>query len=560
MSKSRKRGREPVLNPVEVLEQMSKSRKRRRELELTPVDVLQQLCAACANLDDRHVKGLLKDYDTGIINNLGTIRYNYPKLNGILNTKPFGHVIEGFLDVTYYYYMNNAGVLIADPNLVLTKAEFNNKKEATKRIMRMLLEKGATIDCEDAHVAGQQSTYLHNCLHVIITDKLAPAGQDDRAFVSQQYRLLHIFLSIRLLDPTVVDFNGNTILHVTCQYYLVDALKILLNPSYHDVLNPLNPITVLINKTNPDGKTPLITALCELEKSRKLNQHGYLGNERDLYLICEKLIDSGANVDIVTNSKRSAFMYACDIKDRHDQDGIPPEPNVSLLREKIFENMETTEEDGIKETPSLHNIVFHECSICLNFLCDNGSLAKQELVSASTIRTVDPPYISILPCGHMFHAKCIRPWIHANKNCALCRQPTESKDIHVLFKHDDGIVKTYINNYLKTLPPMLLSALYENFKNPPSRLMTHVVNPLSRAVGHSISALRTITPDIRDRVFRIVQDYRIFQPPAPAAGHMVIPPPPPGPGGRSKQNNTKRTRSSNSNKRMRKNKRKTARR
>jgi hypothetical protein len=530
---------------------MSKSRKRRRELgDLTPVMVLQQLCSACANLDDGHVNGLLTNYDTdSIVNDLGRIKYNYPRLNGTLNSKPFGHAIEGFLDETYYYFMNRykdteflsetqKQLLTDNPQFVLTEAEYNEKKEATKRIMRMLLEKGATIDCEDADVAGRRSSYLHNCLHVINIDKLAPAGQHDRAFVSQQYRLLHIFLSIRLLDPTVVDFNGNTILHVACQYYLVDALKILLNPSYHDGLNPLNPITVLINKTNPDGKTPLITALCELEKSRKLNQYGFLKNERDLYLICEKLIDSGANVDIVTNSKRSAFIYACDIKDRHDQDGIPPYPKVSLLREKIFENMETTEEDGIEEKPSLHNIVFCECSICLNFLCDNGSVAKQALVSAPTIRTVDPPYISILPCGHMFHAKCIRQWIHDRNNCALCRQPTDSRDIHVLFQHDDDkIVKTYINSYLQKLPPTLLSALYENFKNPPSHLMTHVFNPLSSAVVDSIFALRTITPAIRDRVFRIMQEFRIFQRTAP------------GPGGRLKQNNTKRRRIKRSSKR-----------
>jgi hypothetical protein len=524
---------------------MSKSRKRRRELgDLTPVMVLQQLCSACANLDDGHVNGLLTNYDTdSIVNDLGRIKYNYPRLNGTLNSKPFGHAIEGFLDETYYYFMNRykdtkflsetqKQFLTANPQLVLTKEQYNEKEKATKNIMTMLLENGATIDCEDADVARQQSSYLHNCLHVIIIDKLALAGQPDRAFVSQQYRLLDIFLSIRSLDPTIVDFRGNTILHVACQYCLVDALKILL--SYDHVLNP---ITGLINKTNPDGKTPLITALCELEKSRKLNQYGFLENERDLYSICEKLIDSGANVDIVTNSKQSAFTYACDIKERADQAGILAEPKVSVLRRKIFENMETTEEDGIEERPSLHNIVFHECSICFNFLCDDGSVAEQALLPAATIKTVDPPSISILPCGHMFHAKCITPWIRDNKKCVLCRRHTESRDIHILFKRDDGIVKTYINSYLQKLPSTLLSALYENFKNPPSRLMTHVFNPLSRAVVDSIFALRTITPAIRDRVFRNMQEFRIFQPPAP------------GPGGRLKQNNTKRRRIKRSSKR-----------
>lgn len=39
-----------------------------------------------------------------------------------------------------------------------------------------------------------------------------------------------------------------------------------------------------------------------------------------------------------------------------------------------------------------------ECSICL---CDKTDL--------------------ILPCSHMFHAKCLEEWFHHNTTCPLCR-------------------------------------------------------------------------------------------------------------------------------------------
>jgi hypothetical protein len=46
------------------------------------------------------------------------------------------------------------------------------------------------------------------------------------------------------------------------------------------------------------------------------------------------------------------------------------------------------------------------CSICLDDFVDSVEVTTNTLV-----------------CGHKFHSCCVSPWLHANHNCPLCRQP-----------------------------------------------------------------------------------------------------------------------------------------
>ena len=41
--------------------------------------------------------------------------------------------------------------------------------------------------------------------------------------------------------------------------------------------------------------------------------------------------------------------------------------------------------------------------------------------------------IARLPCGHVFHDRCIKKWHRAHKNCGQCRQECKFEEISTLF-------------------------------------------------------------------------------------------------------------------------------
>ncbi|KAI1730122.1 ring finger domain-containing protein [Ditylenchus destructor] len=51
----------------------------------------------------------------------------------------------------------------------------------------------------------------------------------------------------------------------------------------------------------------------------------------------------------------------------------------------------------------------HTCNICIEDLYETGSQA------------------GCLPCGHVFHVKCVQPWIKKNRTCPTCRKGTSVK-------------------------------------------------------------------------------------------------------------------------------------
>ena len=69
--------------------------------------------------------------------------------------------------------------------------------------------------------------------------------------------------------------------------------------------------------------------------------------------------------------------------------------------------------------PSDHDDV---CSICLN-----NMTSKDEVDTESNRQIGDNDPVQI-PCGHIFHEKCIRNWAISHDNCPVCRfQPTKFK-------------------------------------------------------------------------------------------------------------------------------------
>ena len=82
--------------------------------------------------------------------------------------------------------------------------------------------------------------------------------------------------------------------------------------------------------------------------------------------------------------------------------------NNSYINDKEVEEQNNFNTDFIKII-KLQNNKKQNCVICQDKLCK-----EQE--------------VYILPCSHIFHAKCISTWLNKKQECAICRTDTNIKD------------------------------------------------------------------------------------------------------------------------------------
>jgi hypothetical protein len=56
---------------------------------------------------------------------------------------------------------------------------------------------------------------------------------------------------------------------------------------------------------------------------------------------------------------------------------------------------------------------------------------------------------NLLECGHMFHVKCIKSWVHSNATCPLCEESVSLCDYASLFYEERNMSKEAYLNYIE---------------------------------------------------------------------------------------------------------------
>ena len=76
----------------------------------------------------------------------------------------------------------------------------------------------------------------------------------------------------------------------------------------------------------------------------------------------------------------------------------------------------------IRENLTNNNYNYHYNKIIVkeNFNNEICSICLEELINYDDVENNDE--VISLVCNHMFHKKCVDPWIINNKNCPLCKR------------------------------------------------------------------------------------------------------------------------------------------
>ena len=113
------------------------------------------------------------------------------------------------------------------------------------------------------------------------------------------------------------------------------------------------------------------------------------------------------------------------------------------------------------------------CAIC----CSNIALGEQ---------------CQLIPCGHMYHPKCIKPWFDENNTCPTCRYelPTDDESYEKIRKQSQGPRRSVIRPERRNPPQNPLRKVTTKIK-PPVKAKPQIVKAKPQIAKANLQILKT---------------------------------------------------------------------
>ncbi|KAL5280944.1 RNF115.2 family protein [Megaselia abdita] len=69
---------------------------------------------------------------------------------------------------------------------------------------------------------------------------------------------------------------------------------------------------------------------------------------------------------------------------------------------------------------------------------------------------------SCIPCGHIYHAECLIPWLKSHQSCPICRMKSTIDDLQILQIDDEEKKDGLPNDEIHTIAKLVEKAKEEN--------------------------------------------------------------------------------------------------
>lgn len=69
---------------------------------------------------------------------------------------------------------------------------------------------------------------------------------------------------------------------------------------------------------------------------------------------------------------------------------------------------------------------------------------------------------SCIPCGHIYHAECLIPWLKHHQSCPICRTKSTIDDLHILRIEEGEKKEGTPNDEIQTIARLIDKAKEEN--------------------------------------------------------------------------------------------------
>lgn len=122
---------------------------------------------------------------------------------------------------------------------------------------------------------------------------------------------------------------------------------------------------------------------------------------------------------------------------------------------------------------------------------------------------------SCIPCGHIYHAECLIPWLKSHQSCPICRMKSTIDDLQILRIEDEDKKAGPPQDEIQTIARLVEKAKEDNsfvVVNPMSVEFPYIPPSIVQVErGHVVSeSTETIVRTHRRRVIQAVMGYLLL--------------------------------------------------